>query len=227
MTQEVCDSISSTWRNFATSTLLDHPSSLQATTQIAFHDGLLHPMQSPGIDKSILQVTDHKEGEGTSFPCDGSCPRVELSYSYPMAWFTQHCLSIIQSGEPSEGVHFAHLRRFKNSQWERKYIARVQRLIHCYDVYSLFRCFHYISDARYGEEFRDVGDGHSSLGQGIFKWLVSIRPSHLLYQYEDACYLKPYVPSQFVHQFGYDQLYEGNPNSRLAFIDNLIDSARA
>ena len=43
----------------------------------------------------------------------------------------------------------------------------------------------------------------------------------------DTCYLEPYVPSRFARQFGYDQLYVGNPNSNLAFMGSLIDGARA
>ena len=40
-------------------------------------------------------------------------------------------------------------------------------------------------------------------------------------------YLEPYVLSRFAHQFGYDQLYVGNPNTCLAFMGSLIDGARA
>jgi len=39
--------------------------------------------------------------------------------------------------------------------------------------------------------------------------------------------LEPYVSSRFTHQFGYDQLYVGNPNSSLAFMGSLIDRAYA
>jgi len=53
----------------------------------------------------------------------------------------------------------------------------------------------------YDEEFYDIGDRESLLGQGIFNWLVSIRQSHLVYRY-----LELYVPCHFARQFGYDQL---------------------
>ena len=33
----------------------------------------------------------------------------------------------------------------------------------------------YIRDTGYGKEFKDVGDGKTSLSRGIFEWLVSIR----------------------------------------------------
>jgi len=90
-----------------------------------------------------------------------------------------------------------------------------------------FSVLSYIRDAGYGEEFMDVGDEQTSLSRGVFEWLVSIRPSHLVYRSRDTCYLKPYVPSRFARQFGYDQLYVGNPNISLAFMGSLIDGARA
>ena len=41
------------------------------------------------------------------------------------------------------------------------------------------------------------------------------------------CYLKPYVPSHFALQFGYDKLYVSNSNTNLAFMGSLIDGAQA
>ena len=99
-----------------------------------------------------------------------------------------HCPSIIQPREkPSEGVRFAHLRRFEGSQWLRTYIVGVQKLVRCYDTYSLYKCFLSIPDAGYGEEFFDVGDGRSSLGQGVFKWLVTSR--HLIWCINEAIFV--------------------------------------
>ena len=70
-------------------------------------------------------------------------------------------------------------------------MVAVRKLLCRYDIYSLFRCFPYIRDAGYGEEFKDVGDGKTSLSRGISEWLVSIQPSHLVYRSGDACYLEP------------------------------------
>jgi len=106
-------------------------------------------------------------------------------------------------------------------------VAAVRKLLCRCDVYSLFQCFPYIRDAGYGEEFKDVRDDRTSLSQGVFEWLVSILPSHLEYRSGDTCYLEPYIPSRFARQFGYDQLYIGNPNTNLAFMGSLIDGARA
>ena len=90
----------------------------------------------------------------------------------------------------------ALLRRFKGCLWSKTYVAAVRKLLCRHDVYSLFRCFPYIRDAGYGEEFKEVGDGKTSLSRGIFEWLVSIRPSHLVYRSGDTYYLEPYVPSR-------------------------------
>ena len=87
----------------------------------------------------------------------------------------------------------ALLHRFEGCSWLLTYVAAVRKLLCRYDVYSLFQCFPYIRDAGYGEEFKDVGEGQISLSQGVFEWLVSIRPSHL-YKSGDTCYLEPYVP---------------------------------
>ena len=66
-------------------------------------------------------------------------------------------------------------RRFEGCSWSKTYVAAVRKLLCRHDVYSLFRCFPYIRDAGYGKEFKDVGEGQTSLSRGIFEWLVSIR----------------------------------------------------
>ena len=104
-------------------------------------------------------------------------------------------------------------------------MVRVRKLLCRNDAYSLYRCFLHIQGAGYDEEFKDIGDGMTSLNCGVFEWLMSIRPSHLVYQSGDICYLDPYVRSRFARQFGYDQLYADNLNTTLAFMGSLIDSA--
>jgi len=136
-----------------------------------------------------------------------------MPYAYLMVWLTLHCPVLIQPGEePPEGEFYAHLPRFESSQWVGKYLAGVRRLVKRQDSYNLFWCFPLIPGTMYGEEFHDIGDKCTMLGEGTFKWLVSIRLSHLVYYCEDDCYLEPYLPSHFARQFDYNQLYVGNPN---------------
>ena len=73
----------------------------------------------------------------------------------------------------------ALLRRFEGSSWLRTYVVAVRKLLCWYDVYSLFWCFPYIRDVGYGEEFKDVGDGKTSLSRGIFEWLLA--SDHLIW----------------------------------------------
>jgi len=40
-------------------------------------------------------------------------------------------------------------------------------------------------------------------------------------------YDQPYMPSRFARQFGYDQLYIGNPNAGLCFSKNLFEGVQA
>jgi len=71
-----------------------------------------------GIQRGLRALTEAfclppatKRGKGSILPHDGPNPRVEMPYTYLMAWFALHCPAIIQpEEEPSEGVHFAHLR---------------------------------------------------------------------------------------------------------------------
>ena len=44
-----------------------------------------------------------------------------------------------------------------------------RKLLCRHDVYNPFRCFPYIRDMSYGEEFKDVGEGQTSLRREIFE----------------------------------------------------------
>ena len=111
--------------------------------------------------------------------------------------------------DPPQGVRTALLRRFEGCSWQKTYVVEARKLVRRHDAYSQFRCFPRIRGAGYNEEFCDAESGRSPMSRGIFEWLVSIRPSHLLYRSGNTCYLEPYVPSRFARQFGYDQLYVG------------------
>ena len=146
-----------------------------------------------------------------------------MPYTYLMAWFALHCPAIIQPREePPEGVRIVYLHRFEGSSWKRIYVVGVRKLLCCHDAYNLYRCFPYIQGTSYAEEFKDVKDSMTSLNRGVFEWLVSVRPSYLVYLSGDIYYLEPYISSSFARQFGYDQLYIGNPNTSLAFMGVLI-----
>lgn len=66
-----------------------------------------------------------------------------------------------------------------------------------------------------------------SLLAEIFGCLQGIHPSYLLHRIVNTCDLAPYFPSWFARQFGYVQIYVGNPYKSLAHRDSLIDGTRA
>ena len=148
--------------------------------------GIQHGLQA--LTEAFCRPPATKRGKGQIPPRDGPNLRVEMPYIYLMAWFALHCPAIIQPGEELlESVHFAHLCLLEGSQWLWTYIAGMQKLVRHYDAYRLYMCFPSIPGARYGEEFFVIGDERSSLRQGVFKWLMSIRSSHLVYRCSDIC----------------------------------------
>ena len=94
---------------------------------------------------------------------------------------------------------------------------------------QLDRCFPEIHDASYGDKFADlVGpDGFTQLSSGVFWWLINIRPGYLIFQQGNSCTVEPYMSCQFAWQFGYAQLYIGNPNTNFSFCGNLFEGTRA
>lgn len=70
----------------------------------------------------------------------------------------------------------------------------------------------------YGVDLVDTrgDDGDTILLAEAFSWLVSFQPGYLVYRLGNHYVIKLYIPSRFARQFGYDQLYIGNPSLELA-----------
>ena len=62
---------------------------------------------------------------------------------------------------------------------------------------------------------------------GCFRWLINIRVGYLVFRVKNRCYIEPYLPCRFARQFGYDQLYVGNPSRCLKVEGGLVDGVRA
>jgi len=95
--------------------------------------------------------------------------------------------------------------------------------------YLLDRCFPEISGTSYGDKFADLAgpDDFTRPPSGVFWWLINVRPGYLVFWQGDSCTIEPYMLSRFARQFGYDQLYVGNLNTRLCFSGNLFEGAWA
>ena len=155
-------------------------------------------------------------------------PRVELPYTYLIAWYVMHCPSLMMAARWREGsVPF--VQRLEGSKWRDPYIYYVRKCLSDPANYQLNRCLLQIPDASFGDLLVDsVGpDDFTRLSAGAFWWLLNIRPGYVLFRQGTSCTIEPYMPNRFARQFGYDQLYVGNPNARLAFEGNLFEGARA
>jgi hypothetical protein len=170
------------------------------------------------------------DAEGSS--CGGAWspnPKVELPYSYLMAWFVKHCPCII--GPPAairEGSVVPFIQRLEGSSWKLRDLADIRKALNQHSNYEFFRCFPYFAESGFGLSFEDASDGknYSVLALGCFRWLLNIRPGYLIYRSGAICRMEPYMPCRFARQFGYDQCYIGNPNDRLSYEGSLIDGAR-
>ena len=72
------------------------------------------------------KTTIKKAGKELILPRNGPCPRVELPYTYLMAWFALYFPMTIKPGEElSEDAHFVHLHHLQNFRWEKNYMAGI------------------------------------------------------------------------------------------------------
>jgi len=139
-----------------------------------------------------------------------------------------HCLSLMTMMQASDGF-VPFVQKLERSSWQHTYMFFIRRTIQSDVNYHLVRCFPDIEDAYYGERSLDFASpyGFTTLSTGVFCWLINIQPGYLVFCQDDTCTIKPYMPSRFARQFGYDQLYVGNPNTGLRFSGNLFEGTRA
>ena len=139
-------------------------------------------------------------------------PRVELPYTYLMAYYIMHCPSLMIAVPALEGF-VPFVQRLEDSNWIHYCMFSIRTTILSGTNYQLAMCFPEIHDASYGDRFLDFAgsDGFTTLSSGIFWWLINIRPEYLIFRQGNACTIEPYTPSRFARKFGYDQLNIRNP----------------
>ena len=135
-----------------------------------------------------------------------------------MAWYVMHCPSLMTSVSRCEGF-VPFVQRLESSSWCNNYMYYIRKCILTASNYQLNRCFPEITGAAYGDKFADmVGPNNfTRLSSGVFWWLNNIQPGYLLCRQGNSCTIEPYMPNRFARQFGYDQLYVGNPNACLLY----------
>ena len=96
-------------------------------------------------------------------------PRVELPYTYLVAWFVMHCPTLM-STIPAIGESVPFIQRLEDSVWIGQYSAVIRRTLQNNTNYHFFRCFPEFPGAAFGERYSDDAnvDRFTYLSAGVF-----------------------------------------------------------
>src|SRR4051812_37882814 len=155
-------------------------------------------------------------------------PRARFAYTYLVAWYVLHCPALM-TPTPSLDLTTPFIGSVAECSWTLSQRPEIRQLLSRLENYQLYRCPPSFDKTVDGGSFVDLAgeDGSTMLAPGPFTWLLNIRPGYHLFHWKMECWIEPYTPSRFARQFGYDQLYVGNPNSDLAAQGTLLEGARA
>ncbi|XP_020267526.1 uncharacterized protein LOC109843011 isoform X3 [Asparagus officinalis] len=145
-----------------------------------------------------------------------------------MAWLVLHRPDLMEAPDTVD-LSVPLLQNLENCKWSKHREPDITRQFKIHKCWEFFPCFPQFSGT-YNTTLVDAEDPRQNrtiLDVGCFRWLMNIRPGYLLFRIRDVCHIEPYLPCRFARQFGYDQIYIGNPNRHLSFRGGLIDGARA
>lgn len=152
---------------------------------------------------------------------------MKLLFTYLMGWLILHNQSLMAPGSTeADGTKHLFLYRYRLSKWAYTILFQTRRALNIGNNWSFYCATPDVATEHHGSSFIDKGTTISKLSSGVFAWLMFIRPSHLIYRNGNNCTFEPYLPSHFVRQFGYDQLYVGNATPGLGNSGGLIDGVR-
>nr|ABB55315.1 dna-directed rna polymerase ii - related [Asparagus officinalis] len=119
----------------------------------------------------------------------------------------------------SSGTSTPLVQQLETSEWAGWYQVKFREILRRDYNYEIACKFPAFEGGAYGELHQDTPGPNSfiMLSRGVFWWLISIRPGYLIFRQGRKCFIEPYQPYRFSRQFGYDQLYVGNPNPTLAY----------
>ncbi|ONK67075.1 uncharacterized protein A4U43_C06F15400 [Asparagus officinalis] len=180
-----------------------------------------------GIYRGLRQVVSGFMQENTP-PTQIPLTKVELPYTYLMAWLVLH-QSDMMWAPTSVDPSLPFLQIIDNCKWKGRGFADVRKQLQNHKCWVFPTCFLRFS-GQYSDSLIDVekpGTGRTFLDSGCFDWLVNIRPGYVIFHVRNHCYIEPYLPCRFVHQFGYDHIYVENPKQQLRTRGGLVDGARA
>src|SRR5438270_505676 len=117
--------------------------------------------------------------------------------------------------------------RVAECSWTTSQRLEIRQLLSRPENYQLYRCPPLFDETTDDGSFVDLAghNGSTLLAPGPFTWLLNICPGYHLFRWEMECWIEPYTPLRFTRQFGFDQLFVGNPNSDLTVRGTLLEGA--
>ena len=202
---------------------------LYPAVQLAYKKELsLLPVMVANIHRGLRQISGAFTRRDDDKPTQIPTIKVELPYIYLMAWFVLHRSDVMSVPNAiDQSVPFLQL--LENGEWEGRGFPDIRRQLQVHKCWAFSTCFPQFS-SRYGECLIDEEkprEYRTYLDMGCFNWLVNIRPGYLTFRVGNQCFIEPYLPCRFARQFGYDQLYVGNPRQQLRAHGGLVDGLRA
>ncbi|ONK56859.1 uncharacterized protein A4U43_C10F13860 [Asparagus officinalis] len=202
---------------------------LYPAVQLAYKKELsLLPVMVANIHRGLRQLSGAFTRKEKESPTQIPTLKTELPYTYLMAWFVLHRPDMMSV--PSATDHSVPLLQLlENGKWEGRGFSDVRQQLQVHKCWTFSTCFPQFS-GRYGDSLTDEErprEYRTHLDIGCFNWLVNIRPGYLTFRVRDQCFIEPYLPCRFARQFGYDQLYVGNPRQQLRAHGGLVDGLRA
>lgn len=96
-------------------------------------------------------------------------PRIELPYTYLMAWFVLHCPML---KEPLKKADVLFIRQLEELNWTHDYLFNVRMILMNHPAYEVFCCLPFIPNAELREEYKDVSSAEderlTTLSPGLF-----------------------------------------------------------
>ncbi|ONK80867.1 uncharacterized protein A4U43_C01F22640 [Asparagus officinalis] len=193
---------------------------LYPAVQLAYKkERSLLPVMVANIHRGLRQISSAFTRKESESPTQIPTIKVELPYTYLMAWFVLHRSDMMSV--PNATYHSVPLLQLlKNGEWEGRGFPDIRKQLQVHKSWALSTCFPQFS-SRYGECLIDEEkpkEYRTYLDMGCFNWLVNIRPGYLTFRVGrvgNQCFIEPYLPCRFARQFGYDQLYVRNPRQQL------------
>ncbi|ONK73102.1 uncharacterized protein A4U43_C04F27240 [Asparagus officinalis] len=202
---------------------------LYPAVQLAYKKELsLLPVMVANIHRGLRQISSAFTRKESESPTQIPTIKVELPYTYLMTCCLRMASGRAEDSLTSEGSYRSTSAGHSPLVF-RSSPADMGRQLQVHKCWAFSTCFPQ-PPSRYGEcliDEENPREYQTYLDIGYFNWLVNIRPGYLTFQVGNQCFIELYLPCRFTRQFGYDQLYVGNPRQQLRTHGGLVDGLRA